>query len=176
VRLAPKAVTAKTVFFSSFFRDKQRHSAAAVLRPWEWAWAGVGIGERGRGGGAGEGGEWGGVPVPSRLTEAGSAWSLAFSPSLGVALRCLPPTGACQQPRNQHAPSCTKFGDGTFWPVWELYWGLYWELYWELYWREGAAGGELFFGEVARRKEITDALKREQTHLNFRAQSSSQTN
>jgi hypothetical protein len=73
-----------------------------------------------------------------------------------------------------------------FWPVWELYWGLYWELYWELYWREGeeggAAGGELCFGqeapskEIARRKEITDVLKREQTRLYFRAQSSSQTN
>ena len=30
--------------------------------------------------------------------------------------------------------------------MWELYWELHWELYWELYWREGAAGGELFFG------------------------------
>jgi hypothetical protein len=68
-----------------------------------------------------------------------------------------------------------------FWPVWGLYWEVYWELHWGLYWREGAAGGELFFGrvrgkEIARRKEITDALKREQTHRYFRAQSSSQTN
>jgi hypothetical protein len=55
-----------------------------------------------------------------------------------------------------------------FWPVWGFYRGLYWELYW----REGAAGGK----EIARRKEITDALKREQTYLYFRAQSSSQTN
>jgi hypothetical protein len=68
-----------------------------------------------------------------------------------------------------------------FWPVWGLYWELHWELYWELYWREGAAaaGGEFFLArgkEIARRKEITDALKREQTYLYFRAQSSSQTN
>jgi hypothetical protein len=63
----------------------------------------------------------------------------------------------------------------------ELHWELYWELHWELYWREGegAAGGELFFGqeargkEIARRKGIADALKREQTHLYFKAQSSS---
>jgi hypothetical protein len=48
-------------------------------------------------------------------------------------------------------------------------------------WREGAAaaGGKFFLArgkEIARRKEITDALKREQTYLYFRAQSSSQTN
>jgi hypothetical protein len=60
-----------------------------------------------------------------------------------------------QQPRNQPTPRRTKFGDGTFL-------GNGWQ------WARGK--------EIARRKEITDALKREQTHLYFRAQSSSQTN
>jgi hypothetical protein len=38
-------------------------------------------------------------------------------------------TLASQQPRNQPTPRRTKFGDGTFWPVWELHWELHWELY-----------------------------------------------
>ena len=51
--------------------------------------------------------------------------------------------------------------------VMPLFWSV-WELHWELYWREEAAGGEFFFGqeargkEIARRKKISDALKREE--------------
>jgi hypothetical protein len=42
IGLAPFSFGSINLFFLLFFEDKQRHSAAAALRPWEWAWAGAG--------------------------------------------------------------------------------------------------------------------------------------
>jgi hypothetical protein len=85
-----------------------------------------------------------------------------------------------QQPRNQPTPRRTKFGDGTFLACVGVVLGVALGVVLGIVLARGSCRRRAFFWargkEIARRKEITDALKREQTHLYFRAQSSSQTN